>query len=506
MERFILNSIIITTLAVSVAITGCNNKIEDDNDTSELPEYIAIEHVGDKIDFAILGLDGFGYFYKIRDDDSNIPERLSIYDGNKSKVELVVNFDETGLPKNILSDDFTVVLGKYEGKRFSAVVITKEGGRNLYENIETDISWDEYKNSLKSGEQSQSWNPEISTKSLILEIAKVVAKGAVKGANLAVSAVGCGMSIATANILGAVLNCGSAIAEFGEVFDLWKTPQFINDIFMLNDYLGLAKCGVDYWGCFSSMLGLLSYEADRWESSAKEDIYHAFNEIYGVMPYEPEMVFVEGGSFFMGEHDELSSFYDAKPIHRVTLSSFKIGKYEVTQGQWEYVMGNNPSAFKKGNNYPVEQVNWYDAQEYISRLNQLTGKNYRLPTEAEWEYAARGRGYFLNFSGSNNPWEVAWFPASVSISFSTQPVGTKAPNQLGIHDMSGNVWEWCNDWFGSYTSSDQTNPKGPESGVHRVLRGGSWKHDVDGCRVYYRGEATPESRDNSFGFRVVLPY
>jgi formylglycine-generating enzyme required for sulfatase activity len=168
-------------------------------------------------------------------------------------------------------------------------------------------------------------------------------------------------------------------------------------------------------------------------------------------------------------------------------------------------MGSNPSYFKKGDNYPVEQVSWNDAQEYIIKLNALTGKNYRLATEAEWEYAARGgnrsKGY--TYSGSDDIHDVAWY--YYKSSYSTQPVGGKAPNESGIYDMSGNVCEWCHDWYDKYSSSAQNNPTGPATGSARVLRGGSWNTSAYFCRVAYRDDYSPGDRYSFIGFRVVLP-
>ena len=216
---------------------------------------------------------------------------------------------------------------------------------------------------------------------------------------------------------------------------------------------------------------------------------------------EPEMVFVQGGTFTMGCTSEQGSdcFEDEKLAHQVTLSDFYIGKYEVTQAQWRAVMGTNPSYFT-GDNLPVEQVSWNDVQEFITKLNSLTGKRYRLPTEAEWEFAARGgnnsRGY--KYSGSNTVGDVAWYNSN-----RTHPVGTKAANELGIYDMSGNVLEWCSDWFGSYSSNAQTNPTGPSSGSDRVLRGGSWYHDAIYARVSFRGYWNPGTRNFGLGFRLA---
>jgi formylglycine-generating enzyme required for sulfatase activity len=189
----------------------------------------------------------------------------------------------------------------------------------------------------------------------------------------------------------------------------------------------------------------------------------------------------------------------------VTLSSFSIGKYEVTQAQWVAVMGSNPSYFQ-GDNLPVEQVRWEDIQTFISALNTATGKNYRLPTEAEWEYAARGgkqtHGY--TYSGSNTIGDVAWYGENSG--YANHTVGTKQPNELGIYDMSGNVWEWCSDWWGNYSSDAQTNPTGPAQGSTRVIRGGGWSNDATYCAVSYRGNYTPGNRYSDIGFRlVVLP-
>ncbi len=218
------------------------------------------------------------------------------------------------------------------------------------------------------------------------------------------------------------------------------------------------------------------------------------------------MVYVSGGTFMMGTTSEQGSnaFYDEKPAHSVTLSSFYLCKYEVTQALWRAVMGNNPSNFK-GNNLPVEKVSWDDCQTFITRLNNLTGKNFRLPTEAEWEYAARGgnrsRGY--KYSGSNVLSDVAWYDDNSG--GKTHPVGSKSPNELGLYDMSGNVFEWCSDWYGTYSSSSQTNPAGSSGGSRRVNRGGSWFISVTLiCRSSYRGNNTPDSRSNGLGLRLAL--
>ena len=216
------------------------------------------------------------------------------------------------------------------------------------------------------------------------------------------------------------------------------------------------------------------------------------------------MVYVEGGTFTMGATSEQQNPYDGeKPTHRVSLSSFYIGKYEVTQSLWKAVMGSNPSN-RKGDNLPVENVSWNDCQTFLRKLNAMTGKNFRLPTEAEWEFAARGgnrsRGY--QYSGSNVISDVAWYDDNSGSK--THNVGTKAPNELGIYDMSGNVWEWCQDWNGSYSSSAQTNPKGPSSGSYRVGRGGSSFNGAGYCRVASRNCGTPGDRAGDLGLRLAL--
>ena len=195
----------------------------------------------------------------------------------------------------------------------------------------------------------------------------------------------------------------------------------------------------------------------------------------------------------MGSHKGDS---DEKPVHRVTVSDFYMGKYEVTQKQWKAIMGNNPSYFK-GDNLPVENVSWNDVQKFLKKLNEKTGEHYRLPTEAEWEYAARGgvksQGY--EYSGSNNIDKVAWHRNHAGKI--THPVGTKKPNELGIYDMSGNVWEWCRN---KYENLDE---EVDDSNARRVLRGGSWDNGRHLARAAYRSRARPDSRYDNIGFRVL---
>ena len=270
------------------------------------------------------------------------------------------------------------------------------------------------------------------------------------------------------------------------------------------------------------------------EPTLKNDITK--DGIFNGLPND-EMVLVKGGTFTMGATEEQGSDYDSdeRPTHQVTLSDFYIGKYEVTQQLWEYVMkysgpcadgsimsadasdvwlgDDSSSEYGVGNDYPAYYVSWEDIVNiFIPRLNKITGKTFRLPTEAEWEYAARGgnksEGY--KYAGSNTIDKVAWYfdnacdVGESSPAYGTHPVGTKAPNELGLYDMTGNVWEWCSDWYGEYSSSSQSNPTGPEtSGSRRVFRGGSWSHRAEFCRVSYRNRRTPDMRANSLGFRLV---
>jgi len=221
--------------------------------------------------------------------------------------------------------------------------------------------------------------------------------------------------------------------------------------------------------------------------------------------FDIDMVLVRGGTFWMGcsgVHNSNCS-YDENPIRNITVSNFHIGKYEITQKQWVKIMGANPSKFK-GDNLPVENVTWIEVQEFISRLNKMTGKKYRLPTEAEWEYAARGgaKSESYLYSGSNNIYDVAWM--SENSGGKTHPVGGHKPNELGLYDMSGNVYEWLNDWYGVYKDTPQTDPKGPDAGQKRVGRGGAWNSSMSACRVSSRAVDSPGNRDPNCGFRLAL--
>ena len=217
------------------------------------------------------------------------------------------------------------------------------------------------------------------------------------------------------------------------------------------------------------------------------------------------MILVESGTFQMGDSN-------MGPVHSVTLTkAYYMGETEVTQGLWYAVMGQSPtssgsswsSGYGLGDKYPAYDISYKDCQKFLTKLNQMTGQKFRFPTEAEWEFAARGgvksKGY--TYAGSNTVDDVAWYNAN---SGKTHEVGTKKANELGLYDMSGNVWEWCADRYGSYSSSAQSNPTGPTTGSYRVFRGGSWDYFATNCRVAYRNRRTPSYRDRDLGFRLAL--
>ncbi len=228
------------------------------------------------------------------------------------------------------------------------------------------------------------------------------------------------------------------------------------------------------------------------------------NEVLRVGNVSYRMKYVEGGTFTMGATSEMENPEDdERPTHQVTLSSYYIGETEVTQALWKAVMGKNLSWFE-GDDRPVEQVSWNDCQTFISKLNALTGKRFRLPTEAEWEFAARGgnQSHHTQYSGSSRIDDVAWYLDNNGDE--TYPVKTKQPNELGIYDMTGNVDEWCQDWYGRYSSYAQTDPTGASSGSKRVYRGGSSFSSPSGCRSSFRGCSAPENTSECLGLRLVL--
>ncbi len=248
--------------------------------------------------------------------------------------------------------------------------------------------------------------------------------------------------------------------------------------------------------------------AEQVMSENHLNTFEPSKQTFTVKGVEFKMIKVEGGTFSMGATSEQGSdaYDDEKPVHSVTLSDYYIGETEVTQELWEAVMGSNPSCFKGDNQLPVERVSWDDCQEFIKELNRLTGKEFRLPTEAEWEYAARGgkysKDYVYKYSGSNDADEVACYWRNSDRT--AHSIKTKKANNLGLYDMSGNVYEWCNDWYGDYQRYSQTNPTGPSEGDYRVLRGGCWYRSDRDVRVSLRDGSTPGDRDNGYGLRLAL--
>jgi len=293
-----------------------------------------------------------------------------------------------------------------------------------------------------------------------------------------------------------------------------QTPQLISDLLVGSHTVKLSRKGfADYTGTITvkerestSLTATMKKQETQAIAGGSATANAAGNLSFTVKGVTFTMVKVEAGTFTMGATSEQGSDAesDEKPAHQVTLTKdYYIGQTEVTQALWQAVMGSTPSNFK-GDNLPVEQVSWEDCQTFITKLNSLTDSKFRLPTEAEWEYAARGgnksRGY--KYSGSNSINDVAWYKSTTNDS-GTKPVATKAPNELGIYDMTGNVFEWCNDWYGSYSSSPQTNPTGASSGSDRVYRGGCWGNSARFCRVSFRIYDAPGDRRHYLGLRLA---
>lgn len=247
----------------------------------------------------------------------------------------------------------------------------------------------------------------------------------------------------------------------------------------------------------SDVTTLINYLlSNQWPTEVNDMTY----TVYGV---EFKMATVESGTFMMGAMaGDNNAYDDEKSAHQVTLSTFSIVETEVTQALWLAVMGNNPSLLKDDLNHPVENVSWIDAHTFIAKLNQLTGKTFRLPTEVEWEYAARGGKYSQGYlySGSNDFAEVSWNSINAA-----QPVATKAPNELGLYDMTGNVWEVCIDRYDAdyYSTSPSYDPSGPSTGSNIVFRGGSWYNDAKKCRITYRDHDSFSSTIHA-GLRLAM--
>ena len=263
-----------------------------------------------------------------------------------------------------------------------------------------------------------------------------------------------------------------------------------------------------------------TYTIDDQDDTSDNNIGKKSYLIENVNGVKFKMIKVEGGSFDMGAQPGQAAQSDEYPAHKVTLNDYYIGETEVTQGLWEAVMGIGIDEYRYaaesdfgwscdfhgyGADYPMYYVSWDDCNEFISRLNKITGKTYSLPTEAQWEFAARGGNESQNYiySGGDNPDDCAWFGTTSDSGVSHQ-VKTKNPNELGLYDMSGNVWEWCSDRYGRYSSDSQTNPNGASKGANRVLRGGCWGSDRDGIKITRRHNKDRKKHYSRFGLRLVL--
>ena len=282
------------------------------------------------------------------------------------------------------------------------------------------------------------------------------------------------------------------------------------DYLLINDVTSIslteADCNHDGKVDINDVTSLIDFLlSNKWPSEP--------TQTFTVNGVDFVMVPVEGGSFTMGATPEQGSDASSreKPVHQVTLSSYYIGQTEVTQELWIAVMGTNPSYFN-GNQLPVERVSWQDCQTFIAILNEMTDQNFRLLTEAEWEFAARGgngsQGY--KYSGSNDLSSVGWYSYNDSWElrgtgyYGTHPVSTRNPNELMLYDMSGNVHEWCQDRYGDYSSGEQIDPTGPASGTTRVYRGGNWYFDDWFCRVSFRNGLSPNNSNYGIGLRLAL--
>lgn len=303
-------------------------------------------------------------------------------------------------------------------------------------------------------------------------------------------------------------------------YDTDWTIRELNYAHITNKHVALIKLDdAPLKNIFLMLYGVLNYtdarNGDQWHNlmnhlrvwlSGDININNCMMQSFKVDDVNFKMIYVEGGTFSMGatsNQDDDNCDFNIKPTHEVRLDDYYIGETQVTQALWNSLMDRNPSQLK-GDNLPVEMVTFNDVQDFLVRLNDHTGQTFRLPTEAEWEYAARGgrmsKGY--KYSGGNNLDVVAWYVENSESK--THNVKSKKANELGIYDMSGNVWEWCSDWYGVYYNGLQTNPQGPETGLSKVFRGGGKDSKPLRCCVYSRNDDSPLQCHYDLGFRLVL--
>ena len=286
---------------------------------------------------------------------------------------------------------------------------------------------------------------------------------------------------------------GKAMASLEEFFNV--TPESLSDT---EEYSKMVSL-------YSELELLLQKQQEKLEAIAEKKRKDEATKKVVSSILSQQMIPVPGGCFKMGNNSFFSADdADEKPAHKVCLNSFSIGKYEVTQSLWTAVMENNPSG-TKGDTFPVTEVGWGDVQQFLQELNRLTNRHYRLPTEAEWEYAARSAGKKEKYSGGNKPDLVGWHQENSGNN--VHAVGQKAANGLGLYDMSGNVWEWCQDWNSKayYKHSPGNNPTGPSSGKRRSIRGGAFNKKTTVIRTVNRARQTPNKYANTLGFRLVHP-
>jgi formylglycine-generating enzyme required for sulfatase activity len=379
----------------------------------------------------------------------------------------------------------TIVFGQ-EGKKKVAIYTDDKSGKNYVE-----FAGEFLTNAIVKRNDYEAYERTKDFLQLISKEQEYQRSGAVSEDQIASLGKQLGVQLVCAVIIGVADGQYFISAKLIDVETAGIESSSRPQLFSAGDYAGFEKACEEV---AASLFGASSSASDNISGNIQRRLA------------EPEMVFVQGGTFWMGCSDEQGSdcYNDEKPLYSVTLNNFYIGKYEVTQAQWEAVMEDNPSA-NMGHDLPVENVSWEEVQKFIRKLNAMTGKNYRLPTEAEWEYAARGgnqsRGY--KYSGSNNVDEVAWYENNSEEK--THQVGTKKANELGIYDMSGNVFECCQDWYDNkyYKKKYQMNPSGASSGILRVNRGGSWNNRARSCRAANRSFNPPYNRDSDLGFRLA---
>ncbi len=288
---------------------------------------------------------------------------------------------------------------------------------------------------------------------------------------------------------------------YGKV--LFKTGSYESSLSSLTNYLILAGSDGEF---YEEATTLVVDAGDKQKEEMRRTSESEHQQTEAASETEDGMVLIKGGCFDMGDIFDTGT-PDEIPIHAVCVRDFYLGKTEVTQKQWEEVIGSNPSKFE-GVDHPVERISWYDIQDFIEKLNEKTGKHYRLPTEAEWEYAARSGGFKEEWAGTNNEEEIdgyAWYRSN-SAKTGSHTVAEKKPNALGLYDMMGNVWEWCSDWYDRdyYGNSPENNPEGPPEGATRVLRGGGWKSKPAQLRTVDRNDFDPSIKKfANIGFRLA---